>query len=221
MSNPRVAERLAGSVQFANWAQRAARITGCLALLWCAAPSAPAAIFTGTVFEDADYGGGAGRSRTTAAGTVLSGVTVELYRVSNNAFVATTTTDGAGFYSLSSGNTNNFQVRVRVVNGTVRSARTGGSGCATCVPVQTYRTDASSGAAVPVTDHVGGENPALSDAIINTTSAAYNTLTVAGSRVPQSISTATPSSATATVSGIDFGFNFDTVVNTRDGSASS
>jgi hypothetical protein len=208
MSNPRVAERLA-------W-ERVGRVTGWLALLFAVGLPAQAATFTGTVFEDPNYGGGAGRSRVTASGTALSGVTVELYRVSNNAFVASTTTDASGFFSLSSGNTNNFQVRVRVVNGTVRSARTNGSGCATCVPVQTYRTDATSGTALAVTDHVGGENPALSDAIVNTTSAAYNTLTVAGSRVPQSITTATPSSATATISGIDFGFNFDTVVNTRD-----
>ena len=50
---------------------------------------------------------------------------------------------------------------VRVVNGTVRSARTGGAACTTCVPVQTFRTDASSGTAVAVTNRVGGENAGL------------------------------------------------------------
>ncbi len=206
MSHARVGERLAGSA----W------VAGCLLFALGPSNAARAATFTGTVFEDANYGGGAGRSRLAASGTGLSGVTVELYRVSNNAFLASTTTDASGNYSLSSGNTNSFQVRVRVVNGTVRSARTNGAGCGTCVPVQTYRTDATSGTASPVTDHVGGENPALSDAILNTTSASWTSLTVAGARVPQSVTVATPPNATATVSGIDFGFNFDTVVNTRD-----
>ena len=83
--------------------------------------------------------------------------------------------------------------------------------------MQTFRTDATAAAAVvAVTDHVGGENPALSDAIVNTTSANYSTLTLAGSRVPQSITTATPATNASTISGLDFGFNFDTVVNTRD-----
>ena len=54
-------------------------------------------------------------------------------------------------------------MRVRVVNGTVRSARTGGAACATCVPVQTFRTEGSGNGIVPVTNRVGGENPALSD----------------------------------------------------------
>jgi hypothetical protein len=176
---------------------------------------AHAATFTGTVFEDANYGGGAGRSLAASGGVGVNGARVELYRVSNNAFITSTTTNASGVYSLSSGN-NNFQVRVRVVNGTVRSTRTGGAGCTTCVPVQTFRTEGSGTTVVAVADHVGGENPALSDAIANTTSAAYNTLTVAGARVPQSITSVTPLNATATVNGIDFGFNFDTVVNTRD-----
>lgn len=177
--------------------------------------SVRAATFTGTVFEDTNYGGGAGRSLAASGGTVLSGVTVELYRASTNAVLATTTTDASGVYTLSSGN-NNFQVRVRVVNGTVRSSRPGGAGCTTCVPVQTYRTEGSGTTVIPVTNHVGGENPALSDAVVNSGSATFTSLTVAGSRVPQSYATVTPSGNAATVSGIDFGFNFDTVVNTRD-----
>ncbi len=193
-------------------AQRTLLLASLLAL---SGGGAQAATFTGTVFEDTQYGGGAGRSLVASGGTVLEGVTVELYRFSNNAFLASTTTNASGVYSLSSGN-NNFQVRVRVVNGSVRSSRTGGAACTTCVPVQTYRTEGSGNTVVPVTDRVGGENPALSDAIVNTTSAAFNTLTVAGARVPQSITSVTPANNTATINGIDFGFNFDTVVNTRD-----
>ncbi len=47
---------------------------------------AHAATFTGTVFEDVNYGGGAGRSQAASGGVGLNGVTVELYRASTNAF---------------------------------------------------------------------------------------------------------------------------------------
>jgi hypothetical protein len=170
--------------------------------------------FRGTVFEDANYGGGAGRSLAASGGTGIANVRVELYRISDGVLLDTDTTGTGGTYSLSSGGTS-ASMRVRVVNGTVRSARSGGAGCTTCVPVQTYRTHAATGTAQPVTNMVGGENPALSDAVANGGAANYSTLT-AGGRVPQSITTASPSGNNSTINGIDFGFNFDTVVNTRD-----
>ena len=191
----------------------AARLAALAALLLGCA-GAQAAIFTGTVFEDANYGGGAGRDRVASGGTVLSGVVVELYPAAGGAIVATTTTNASGVYSLNSGSTAASMV-VRVVNGSVRSARAGGAACTTCVPVQTYRTNASSGTAVAVTNRVGGETPGSSDAVVNPGSGTYASLT-AGGRVPQSITTATPSGSGVTIAGIDFGFNFDTVVNTRD-----
>jgi hypothetical protein len=86
----------------------------------------------------------------------------------------------------------------------------------TCVPVQTYRTDASSGSASAVTNKVGGESPALSDAAQN--SGNYSNLNTA-SQAAQSITTVAPASGGATISGVDFGFNFDTVVNIRDASS--
>ncbi|HEY6125091.1 MAG TPA: hypothetical protein VIV63_10575, partial [Steroidobacteraceae bacterium] len=178
---------------------------------------AHAATFTGTIFEDEDYGGGAGRTLAASGGTVLPNVIVELYRADNGNWVATATTNASGVYSLSSGNTG-APMRVRVVNGSVRSARTGGAGCTTCVPVQTFRTDAITGAAVAVTNRVGGEAPGSSDAVVNPGSSNYSTLT-AGGRVPQSITSADPAANNSTISGIDFGFNFDTVVNTRDAAA--
>jgi hypothetical protein len=148
---------------------------------------AHAATFTGTVFEDANYGGGAGRSLAASGGAPVQGVRVELYRASTNAFIQSTTTNASGFYSLSSGG-NNFQVRVRVVNGTVRSTRPGGGsgGCTTCVPVQTFRMEGAGNTVVAVTNRVGGENPLLPDAISNTSSALFTALTVANTRVPQS-----------------------------------
>jgi hypothetical protein len=90
---------------------------------------AHAATFTGTVFEDVDYGGGAGRSLAASSAVGLNGVTVELYRASTNAYIASATTNASGFFTLSSGAGNNFQVRVRVVNGSVRSSRAGGAAC--------------------------------------------------------------------------------------------
>jgi hypothetical protein len=189
------------------------RGVGLLLAVLCAS-QAPAATFTGTVFEDANYGGGAGRTRVASGGAALPNVVVELYRVSDGAFIATATTNAGGVYTLTSGATA-ASMRVRVVNGSVRSARTGGAACTTCVPVQTFRTDASSGTAANVTNLVGGESPGVSDAVVNPGTSNYSTLT-AGTRVPQSITTATPAAAGTTITGIDFGFNFDTVVNTRD-----
>jgi len=192
--------------------RRAALFGAALAL----AGQAGAATITGTVFEDRNYGGGAGRSLLTAAGQPLEGVRVELYRQSNGNFVDSDTTDANGQYSLSSGSNTNVVI-VRVVNGSVRSARTGGSTCTTCVPVQTYRTDATGGSASAVTNRVGGENPALSDAA-QQNSGNFSNLNTA-SQAAQSITTVAPASSGATISGIDFGFNFDTIVNTRDASS--
>jgi hypothetical protein len=190
-------------------------VAGCLIASAICGP-AFAATFTGTVFEDANYGGGAGRSLAASGGVGIAGVTVELYRASNGNFIATTTTDANGFFSLSTGNSN--QVRVRVVNGTVRSARTGGAGCTTCVPVQTFRTEGSGNGIVPVTDRVGGETPAASDAYVYQGSGGFGGLT-AGGRVPQSYATIQPAANNSTIANIDFGFNFDTVVNIRDATA--
>lgn len=187
---------------------------GALAALLLGCADVQAATFTGTVFEDANYGGGAGRARVTSGGTVLAGVVVELYRSSDGVFLGTTTTNGSGFYSFNTGGSGSTVV-VRVVNGSVRSARTGGAGCTTCVPVQTFRTDANTGNAVAVTNRVGGEAPGSSDAVVNPGAGTLGSLT-AGGRVPQSITTANPSGSGDTIADIDFGFNFDTVVNTRD-----
>jgi len=176
--------------------------------------AAHAATFNGFVFEDANYGGGAGRARIASGGVGLPNVIVELYRVDNGNFIATATTTATGAYTLSSGNTTQ-PMRVRVVNGSVRSARANGATCTTCVPVQTYRTDASTGTATGVTNRVGGETPASSDAVVNPGTSNYSTLTNGG-RIPQSITTATPGAANSIINNIDFGFNFDTVVNTRD-----
>jgi len=185
------------------------------ALAWVAlafAGQVGAATITGTVFEDRNYGGGAGRSLATSGGQVLANVRVELYRESSGAFVDSDTTTASGQFSLDTAGSGAVHV-VRVVNGTVRSART--AGCTTCVGVQTYRTDGSTGTPQPVANRIGGETPSLSDAASNTSNANFSTLNTAA-QAAQSISLVDPSSASATVAGVDFGFNFDTIVNTRD-----
>lgn len=179
------------------------------------APVAGAATITGTIFEDANYGGGAGRALLAAGGQPLANVRVELYRQSTGAFVDSDTTNAAGQYSLDSGNNANGATVhiVRVVNGTVRSTRT--AGCTTCVGVQTYRTDAASGAPQPVTNRVGGETPSVSDAASNTANANFSTLTSA-TQAAQSVTLVDPAASNSAIGNVDFGFNFDTIVNTRD-----
>jgi len=54
---------------------------------------------SGTVYEDANYGGGAGRSRASSSGVVRSGAGVELYD-NAGAYVTAATTDGSGNYSF-------------------------------------------------------------------------------------------------------------------------
>jgi parallel beta-helix repeat protein len=173
------------------------------------AAHAGAATITGTVFEDPNYGGGAGRARG-ASGTVgIEGVRVEIYNASN-AYQTFVTTDANGFFTYTY--TGNAERRIRVVNGTVRSERSGGTTCTTCVPVQTYRVEAPLGSLVTVSNEVGGRNPALVDAAQTTGTMPATTAT----QTTQSWSAVDPSGSGVTVSGIDFGFNFDTVVSTRD-----
>jgi uncharacterized repeat protein (TIGR01451 family) len=179
--------------------------------------NAPASFFTlggeallfavsGSVFEDVNYGGGAGRDRASSSGVVRSGARVELYNNSGN-FVDNTTTDGSGNYSFPGLTAGNYTVRL--VNSSVTSSRTGY--IAGLLPVMTYRTNASSGTAVAVTDYVGGEVPSKVDAGNgSTTLAALTTATATA----QSIAPVTI--AGSNVTGVDFGFNFDTIVNTNN-----
>ncbi|MEZ4648027.1 MAG: DUF2341 domain-containing protein [Candidatus Eisenbacteria bacterium] len=169
-------------------------------------------LVTGTVFEDANYGGGVGRSLAGSSGTGQSGARVEIYDGSG-VFAGATTTDGTGVYGLGAATGDHT---IRVVSITVTSSRTGWvSGI---VPVQTFRTDASSGTASPVTDYVGGQDPSTADAGNGSSGATMNTSTgvfTAGiTGTAQSIAPVTV--GTANVTGVDFGFNFNTIVNVND-----
>ncbi|HUN55617.1 MAG TPA: SdrD B-like domain-containing protein, partial [Smithella sp.] len=172
---------------------------------------------SGTVFEDINYGGGAGRSLASSSGVGIAGVRVELYN-SAGGFLSSTTTNASGVYTFSP-SSGNYIVRVSSNGATgIRSTRANGSTCTTCVPVQTYRTNASSGTALAVTDHVGGQTPALVDAGDNTAGATLSSLTTS-TTTAQSITSVTIGAANVT--GVDFGFNFDTIVSIRDSSQGS
>lgn len=169
--------------------------------------SAPRVQMSGTIFEDVNYGGGAGRSLATSGGTGRPNARVEIYD-STGAFLTSTLTDATGKYTLPvvPGQT----YTVRVVNSTVASSRPGAVG--TLIGVQTFRTSGVSGTTGTAdTNRVGGEDPTKIDS--GNGSASLAALT-AGTLTPQSIAAVTvPTSA---VTGIDFGFNFDTIVSTRD-----
>jgi len=194
------------------------------------APSPSPVLFpttiAGNVFEDANYGGGSGRSQATSGGTGVTGAQVELYSASGTTytFLSGASTNAAGNYvftttdgttPLSGGAT----YAVRVVNGSVASTRPGS--VSTLVGVQTFRTDASAAVTTAVTDHVGGEQPGKTD---------YPAMTTVGAPLPavgsdpnlevQSITNVlTPASGPQ--ASLDFGFNFDAVVNTNDASQGS
>lgn len=161
---------------------------------------------SGTVFEDVNYGGGAGRTLAASSGSRRPGARVELFDSSGN-FLSFTTTDASGNYTFN--NVSPVDYTIRVVNTSVTSSRTGY--VAGLLPVQTFRTNASTGTAVAVTDRIGGETPNLSDAGDGSTTLAA--LTTA-STTAQSITAVTVPSASVT--GLDFGFNFDTIVNLKD-----
>ena len=163
----------------------------------------------GTVFEDVNYGGGAGRDRSTAltnGGTVRPNARVELYDDAGN-FLTSTLTDVSGTYEFVSLFPGDYQVRV--VNSTVSSARAGY--VASHRAVQTYMATSDSDVIYPITDHVGGINPAKVDAGNgSTTIAALQTV----STEAQSLTWVNIDSQSLT--GLDFGFSFNVVCNTNN-----
>ncbi|MFZ1569076.1 MAG: SdrD B-like domain-containing protein [Thiolinea sp.] len=162
---------------------------------------------SGKVFEDVNYGGGAGRNASAAGTAGISGTQLELYN-STGGFVSSTTTAADGAYSFSNVAAGNYFVRV--VNASVNSTRPGSDGNE--LGVQTFRSDGTSA----VTNEVGGRKPALVDATANMTNQSINTSTFVLSGGGQAQSVQPVTIAAATISGADFGFNFSTVINTND-----
>jgi uncharacterized repeat protein (TIGR01451 family) len=163
---------------------------------------------SGTVFEDVNYGGGAGRTKAASAGVARPNARVELYGASG-AFLAATTTDATGAYAFAGWSPGTYTVRV--VDATVLSSRPGAG--ATLLGVQTFRANATTGTAVADAARVGGEMPSLPDAGPNFTNLSLAALTTA-TATPQSLSPVTL--ATSDIGGVDFGFNYDTIVNVND-----
>jgi len=175
------------------------------------------AIF-GNVFEDVNYGGGAGRDLTASQGVSRSGVRVELYTGSGATatFAAFTTTDANGNYSFAN-LTNGATYTVRVPNNAtnaVTSSRTNLTGATGLLPVQTFVYND--------VNRVGGENPQRVDAGNGASGTTIGSLSVAASgttpgTIAQSIATVTLSSVSASpVVNVNFGFNFDVVTNTNN-----
>jgi SdrD B-like domain len=173
---------------------------------------------SGTVFEDKNYGGGSGRDL--ASGLGVNGATVELYN-SAGKFIRSTLTTTTGTYTFPSVPVGDFYVRV--VNSTVKSNRPGS--VTGLLPVQTFTTDASgtAGTVTNVTERVGGEHPDQEDTGAGGTGAvldlANTKFTTAGGSAALNgyVQTlAKVNAGTAIVSGLNFGFNFDTIVNTKD-----
>ncbi len=169
---------------------------------------------SGTVFEDVNYGGGAGRSFSASSGTGVSDARVELYGVSGSTatFLTATTTDTAGAYRFTA---TCSTCAVRVVGSSVRSTRTGSTSALIGVP--TFMTDAATGAVASVNDRVGGMTPASAEAPNGATGAAFSTATgVYSAGIAGTAQAFTVVSGITAVSGLDFGWNFDTVTNTND-----
>jgi hypothetical protein len=172
---------------------------------------------SGTVFEDINYGGGDGRDYVSAdtsaqasgwaAGAIGAGaVEVELYenQAGNYIKIDNTTTDAAGAYTFSGVADGTY--RIRVVNDTVVSNRGPNGTGFTPFAVQTFRNDPDSGG--PVVNEVGGANPAAQDAVAQANGTDLSTITA------QSVTEIAVSGVN--VNNVDFGFNFDTIVNDND-----
>ena len=175
------------------------------------------AAISGTIFEDANYGGGVGRNLAAAgAGTGVS-ATVELWAHDGNtcsgaAPLQATTAGTDGSYNFNTVNDTGFCVRV--VNSTVRSNRAGW--IASLIPVQTFRSESTDGAStvVAVTDEVGGRSPQDVDSAPGTfdLNPGDGTATLSWSLVDVS---------GGSVTGLDFGYNFSTIVNVNESAQGS
>jgi len=160
----------------------------------------PSNLIAGTVFEDVNYGGGQGRNMANANGVGISSAIVELYE-SDGTFVRRTTSKVSGDYSF--GGMADGDYYVKLVNSTVRSTRANGINCTTCVPVQTFRSYGDVNNNIEVLDEIGGADPtAFSDSALGV--------------FEDSQSLSMVSIESSGVANIDFGYNFNTIVNTNE-----
>ena len=135
---------------------------------------------------------------------------IEIYNGAGG-FVGFTTSAADGTWSYAVSTTGTYYARV--VNSSVLSTRAGATPA--LIGVQTFRTN-NGGA---VTGEVGGRAPASADAPAGAAGTTLNTSTfeLSGTTTGQA-QTVTPITVANTTDrqGFDFGFNFDTIVNTND-----
>lgn len=171
------------------------------------------ATISGRVFEDVNYGGGAGRdyatantsattSGFTAASILRGGVAVELYYASGGLVATTTTTNGT--YSFSITQPGSYTVRVVSRTGFTSVRTPAATGL---VPVQTF--------AYGQTNLVGGQIPNKADATANTGTQTLDQITNGTTTTAHSLA-AVSVPTTAAITNVDFGFNFDVISNTND-----
>ena len=161
----------------------------------------------GTVFEDANYGGGPGRSQGEAGGAGRPGATVELYD-GGGTLLTSTLTGPTGTWSFT-GLAPAAAYSVRVVNGTVTSSRPGGT-TPGLFAVETYSADVSLGRTLPRTQP-GGAVPGAQDAGPKGPGGMLS-----DAAIEQSVTRIVVPPGVTSVGGLDFGFNFDTIVNRND-----
>jgi len=161
----------------------------------------PSNLIAGRVFEDVNYPGGVGRSQTNSGGVGIAGAIVELFDTSG-VFLQRKTTNITGNYSF--GGMADGDFKVKVVNSTVRSNRANGLNCSACYPVQTFRAYGDiDGNIYDVIDEVGGTDAsAIQDVALGVIDDA------------QSVSMVTVESNG--IVDINFGYNFNTIVNTNE-----
>ncbi len=159
----------------------------------------PSNLITGFVFEDVNYPGGIGRDLTSSSGVGVVGAVVELYD-SSSTLIDTVTTDINGEYVFAG--MANGDYSVRVVSNTVRSSRNGGDSCTTCVPVQTFRKNYLGSDLIDQPNEIGGNDPSFANS--ETLGVLANATTVSTINIENE-----------GIVGLDFGFNFNTIVNTN------
>ncbi|MBB6017184.1 beta strand repeat-containing protein [Deinococcus radiopugnans] len=160
---------------------------------------------SGNVYEDYNYGGGAGRIYNAAEGMSLRpSVRVELYN-NAGAFIDAKLTDASGGYTFANQLPGDY--KVRVVNSFVTSSRAGA-----CAPAANVSTPPAGCMQLPVQTYVSGNTAQVGGAFPKSTDPALSTGTLPVGA--QSVASVTVGSSN--VANVDFGYNFSTVVNTGD-----
>lgn len=157
---------------------------------------------TGRIFEDANYSGGPGTGFG-GGGVGLANVQVEVYN-SGNVLINSTSTDASGNYTFTVPGGSNYVVRVvsaSIGDGDTPPAAGFNGGFSSAVAEQTYEYNGVSGNGGA--GALGGNNAQASD------------LSVGAGAGPGDTNVAV-TVGNASVTGVDFGFAYNLIVNTQD-----